>query len=87
VMGRTIPSWRLVVEAETEKLKKFRDSHRQEDKLIFEELLDQSKLYAYAASSLASPVKEVPLVIAMLFAHHKKLVELEKCPKAKEKEL
>jgi hypothetical protein len=83
-MGRTIPSWRMMVEAETEKLKKFRDSLRQEDKVIFEDLLNQCKLYASAASSLASPVKEVPLIVSMLFAHHKKLAELEKHLKAKE---
>jgi hypothetical protein len=84
VMGRTIPSWRMVVEAETEKLKKFRDSLRQEDRVIFEDLLNQCKLYASAASSLASPVKEVPLIMSMLFAHHKKLAALERRLKAKE---
>ena len=77
-MGRTIPSWRMVVEGEVERLKAFRDSLRLEDKVIFEDLLNQCKLYASAASSLASPIKEMPLVISMLFAHHKKLAELEK---------
>jgi hypothetical protein len=83
-MGRTIPSWRMVVEAELSKMKKFRDSLRLEDKLIFEDLLNQCKLYASAASSLASPVKEVPLMMSMLFAHHKKLAELERRLKARE---
>jgi hypothetical protein len=83
-MGRTIPSWRMVVEAETEKLKKFRDFLRQEDKPIFEDLMNQCKLYASAASSLASPVKEVPLILSMLFVHHKKLAELERRLKMKE---
>ena len=78
MMGRTVPSWRMVVETEIEKLKKFRDSLRSEDKLIFEDLLNQCRLYASAASSLASPVKEVPLIMSMLFAHHKKLTELER---------
>ena len=77
-MGRTIPSWRMVVEAEVEKMKKFRDSLRLDDKMIFEDLLNQCKLYASAASSLASPVKEIPLILSILFAHHKKLTELEK---------
>ena len=77
-MGRTIPSWRMVAEAEVEKMKKFRDSLRLDDKVIFEDLLNQCKLYASAASSLASPVKEMPLIISILFAHHKKLTELEK---------
>lgn len=76
-MGRTVPSWRIVVEAEIQKLRRFRDALRREDKLIFEDLLDQCRLYASAAGSIASPVKEFPLIISMLFAHHKKLKELE----------
>ena len=78
MMGRTIPSWRMVVEAEVEKMKKFRDALRLDDKMIFEDLLNQCKLYASAAGSLASPIKEIPLIMSILFAHHKKLTELEK---------
>ena len=77
-MGRTIPSWRMVVEEEVEKLKRFRDSLRSEDKLISEDLLNQCKLYASAAGSLSSPVKEVPLIISMLFAQHKRITDLER---------
>jgi hypothetical protein len=66
-MGRTIPSWRRVVEAELQKYKKFRDVLSSEDRLIFDDLLNQSKLYAAAAGTLASPVKEVPLILSMLF--------------------
>ena len=77
-MGRTIPSWRLVVEAETAKLKKFQDFLPVQDKLVFHDLLEQCKLYAPYASAMASPVREVPLFISMLFGHHKKIIELEK---------
>ena len=77
-MGRTIPSWRMVVEAEVEKLKRFQEFLRQEDKVIFGDMLNQCKLLASAASVMASPIKQVPLIISILFAHHKKLVELEK---------
>ncbi len=68
----------MVVEAETAKLKKFQDFLRVEDKLIFHDLLCQCKLYAPYASTMASPVKEVPLLISMLFGQHKKIIELEK---------
>jgi hypothetical protein len=68
----------MVVEGEIERLKQFRDSLRLEDKQIFEDLLNQCRLYASAASALASPVKEMPLIISMLFAHQKKLIQLEK---------
>ncbi|MGA3109646.1 MAG: hypothetical protein ABSD99_09420 [Candidatus Bathyarchaeia archaeon] len=77
-MGRTIPSWRMVVEAEVEKLKRFQEFLRQEDKAVFEDMLNQCRLLASAASVMAAPIKQVPLIISMLFAHHKKLVELEK---------
>src|SRR5713101_6320825 len=77
-MGRTIPAWRMVVEAETERMKNFAEFLRSEDKIIFEDMMNQCKLYASYASSLASPVKEVPLLISILFAHHKMLWEHEK---------
>ena len=77
-MGRTIPSWRIVVDMEIQRLKKFGEFLRREEKLVVEDLLNQCRLYASYASTLAHPVKELPLIVSMLFAHHKKLMELEK---------
>jgi hypothetical protein len=59
-------------------LSKFKQFLRAEDQIIFEDLLNQCKLYASAAGVLTSSVKEFPLLLAMLFAHHKKLTELER---------
>jgi hypothetical protein len=77
-MGRTIPAWRQVVDAELERMKNFAEFLRTEDKIIFEDMMNQCKLYASYASTLASPIKEVPLMISMLYAHHKMLWEHEK---------
>jgi hypothetical protein len=77
-MGRTVPSWRIVVEEELGRMNKFKQFLRAEDRIIFTDLLDQCKLYASAAGTLASSVKEFPLLLSMLFAHHKKLAELER---------
>ena len=77
-MGRTIPSWRIVVEDEIGRLKRFRGFLRSEDKEVFDDLMNQCRLYASYASSMASPVKEVPLIMSMLFGQHKRLMELEK---------
>lgn len=77
-MGRTIPSWRLVVQAEIAKLKKFQDCLSAEDKMVFHDLLEQCKLYAPYASAMASPNREVPLLISILFGQHKRIMELEK---------
>ena len=78
VSGRTIPSWRMVVEAEIAKLRKFQDFLRTDDKLVFQDLVNQCKLYAPYASTMVSTIKEVPLFISMLFGQHKRIIELEK---------
>ncbi len=75
-MGRTIPPWRIVVEQKISDLCRFKQSLRPEDRVI-DDLLIQCKLYAAEAGTLASPIKEVPLLLSMIFAQHKKLIELE----------
>ncbi len=66
------------MEAEIERLKKFQDSLRLEGKVIFEGLLNQSKQNVSVARCVTSSVKEMRLIISILFAHQKKLAELEK---------
>ena len=74
----TIPSWRMVVDLELAKLSRFKQFLRAEDRVIFDDLIIQCKLYAAEAGTLASPVKEVPLLLSMIFAQHKRLMKLEK---------
>ena len=71
-MGRTIPSWRIIVDQELAKLNKFKQFLRAEDQMVFEDLLNECKLYASAAGVLASSVKEFLLPFPILFVHHKK---------------
>jgi len=71
-------SWRMIVEDELGKLKRFREFLRPVDKEVFDDLLNQCKLCASYARSMASPVKEIPLIISMLFGQHKRLMELER---------
>ena len=68
----------MVAHEEIERLRRFQDFLRSEDKPVFEDLLNQCLMYASEASTMAHTIKEVPLMISMLFAHHKKLWELEK---------
>ncbi len=66
------------MEEELSHIRRFKQFLRVEDKTVFEDLLNQCKLYASFASSMASPVKEVPLFMSMLFAQHKRITDLEK---------
>ena len=59
-------------------MSKFKQFLGPEDRAVFDDLLSQCKLYAAEAGLLASPVKEVPLLLSMIFGQHKKLTELEK---------
>ena len=77
-MGRTIPSWRMVVEDELPKLQRFGDFLRSEDKKVLDDLLLQCRLYATYAGTMASPIRAVPLLMSMIFGQHKRLMELEK---------
>ncbi len=77
-MGRTIPSWRMIATDETRRLRGFREMLRSEDKMVFDDLMRQCKLYASHASTMTSVVKEIPLIMSMLFGQHKRLMELEK---------
>ena len=77
-MGRTIPSWRIIVEQEIVAMSRFKQFLGPEDRAVFDDLLNQCKLYAPYAGALASPVREVPLLLSMIFAQHKRLMELEK---------
>ncbi|MGO9645874.1 MAG: hypothetical protein ACLPY5_14155 [Candidatus Bathyarchaeia archaeon] len=77
-MGRTIQSWRMVAADETRRLRGFREMLRSDDKVIFDDLMRQCKLYASHASTMTSVVKEIPLIMSMLFGQHKRLMELEK---------
>jgi hypothetical protein len=67
----------MVVEDELRNLKGFREHLRTEDKEVFDDLLNQCRLYASYAGSMASPVREIPLILSILFGQHKRLVELE----------
>ncbi len=78
-MGRTIPPYRMIVNSEVERLQRFKNFLPSvEDKVVFEDLMNQCKLYASYAGNMAMTVPEIPMIISMLFSHHKKLWQLEK---------
>ena len=58
-----------VVDGELEKLKRFRQFLRSEDKEIFDDLLNQCRLYASYGSTMALPMNEIPLLIGRKAAH------------------
>jgi len=76
VMRTTILPWHVVVEQKIAELTRFRQFLRPEERAVFDDLLNQCKLYA-VGEVFTSPVKEMSLLFWMIFAQHKKLMELE----------
>jgi len=75
-MGRTIPSWRILLEEEFKRWEKFQDALRIDEREIFEDLMDECRRYASAASAATFPVKTEGMFLSVLFSHHKSLKEL-----------
>lgn len=77
-MAQTIFSGCSLVESEIEKLRSFGDSLSDEDKKVFEDLLDECRRYAAQAGKIAYSNKRFPVFLAMLFAQYRRVTALEK---------
>ncbi len=75
-MGRTIPSFRMPLNTEIERWRGFRNSLSKEDKAVFDELMNNSKLHSSASScALRTNVFEA-LCMAIILDHQKRLETL-----------
>ena len=77
MISGTVP-WRVIVERKIAELSRFKQFLRPEDRAAFDDLLTQCKPYAVGGEVFTSPVKEMSLLFWMIFAQHKRLVELER---------
>jgi hypothetical protein len=71
-------SWGFIVEEKLAELGRFKQLLRPDERDAFDDLLAKCRLYAAGGEVFASPVVEVPLLFWMIFAQHKRLVELER---------
>jgi len=56
-MGRTIPSWRIVLEEELKRWEKFKDALRIEERIVFEDLMDECRRQLQVQFLLEPPDK------------------------------
>jgi hypothetical protein len=75
-MGRTVPSFRIVLEEEKEEWKPFRAALDKSERKDFDEMWDIPKLYITACSNSVQLVPLHPIMISILFHHYKELTEL-----------
>src|SRR5215210_1006037 len=74
-MGRTIPSFRVALEMETQDWKPFRNALAKSERKEFDEMFDIPRLYLSACSNSVQLVPLQPIIMSILFHHHKELKE------------
>jgi hypothetical protein len=76
-LGRTVPSYRMILENEIKKWEGFLKALRREDKEAFEELMNACRRYASAAGAATRPVIAEAMFMSILLSHQKNLKEFK----------
>jgi hypothetical protein len=75
IMGRTVPSFRIVISEEKQEWKSFRNALDKSERKSFDEMWDIPRLYVTACSNSVQLVPLHPIIISILFHHYKELKE------------
>jgi hypothetical protein len=70
-MGKTVESYRMAIEDEIQRWKRFAKALRGEDQEAFEALMDACRSHASAGSNAVQPVLFEPMTISMLLSLQK----------------
>ena len=76
-MGRTIPSYRMILEKEIERWNGFVRALRADDRAAFEELMNTCRRYASAAGAATRPIITEAMFMSILLSHQKMLREIK----------
>jgi hypothetical protein len=77
VLGKTVPSYRVALEHEIQRWGGFVRALGQEDRAVFEELMDICRKYASAASCATRPVLFEAMAMTILLDQQKKINQLK----------
>ena len=77
-MGKTVESYRLALEDEISRWSGFERALRLDDRAAFEAVMDACRSYASAGSNATQPILFEPMVISILVAQQKRIMQLEK---------
>ena len=70
--------WSFVFDQELYELSRFNLNLRADDQAVFDDLIAQCRHCAPVGEVLPSPERKMSLLFWMIFAHHERIVELEK---------
>ncbi len=76
-MGRSIPSFRMLIDIERLKLRIFKENlSNKQDKESFNKLFTIPKLYCHSLSNLSQPIIMEPILLSILFQGFKEIDEV-----------
>lgn len=76
-MGRTVPTFTMVVQAEMDSWSKFRRGLRKEDQDALDELFRAARLQLASSAYAARPIPFESVVMSMLIMQHRMIRELQ----------
>ncbi len=76
-MGRTVPTFTMVIHEQESQWRKFREALRKEDQEIFDELFRAPKIHLAACAYSVNPIPFENIVMSMLLEERKRTVALE----------
>lgn len=76
-MGRTVPTFTMVLQQEMNSWSKFRRGLRREDQEALDDLFRAARLQLAGSAYAARPIPFESMVMAMLVAHQRRIAELE----------
>ena len=77
-MGRSIPSFRMLIDIERLEWTNFKKELSKKDKQIFNKLFLIPKLYCHALSSLSNPITIESIILSIIFNNFKSINQLRK---------
>ncbi|KXA90465.1 hypothetical protein AKJ62_00800 [candidate division MSBL1 archaeon SCGC-AAA259D14] len=86
-MGRTVPTYREVLEEERKKWREFKNSLKEEEREVFEKLMEDCELHVSAGSQVKSPNPFREMAMSMLLEQQKEIRSMKKKLDRLEKQL
>jgi hypothetical protein len=77
-MGKTVPSYRMALEFEIDRWKRFRKAlASEEDREAFDELMDMCRNNAMVSGNACNPIIFEPMAMSIMMAQQKRMHKLE----------
>jgi len=76
-LGKTVPSYRMILEREIQKWQGFLNALRSDDKRTFEEMMNECRCHASAAGAATRPIVSEAMFMSILLSHQKNLKEFK----------